>query len=97
MPAGEWDYQEVELLGVAKYKSECDPIVAEFKKTSGSQQVLSVKRIQNTDLWMLYSHRRKLIESKPDNTGKPNEVHLWHGARDAGTTMKIAKSGFEVS
>ncbi|CAK9003509.1 unnamed protein product [Durusdinium trenchii] len=69
--------------------------IAAFFARTASQQILSIKRIQNKPLLFLYQRRRAAIAAKPQNGNSANEELFFHGAKQPGITGKICMSGFD--
>ncbi len=86
----EWQeqLQRIEVFFVLQGSAEWTKVEQKFKSTL-SNQIVSISRIQNTWLWNSYCFHRKQLHQK--NNGAVNEMELFHGTR--GNDPKLIYKG----
>ena len=91
------DHIEIELVDTKNklFVDECNKICNFFHEGGvSSTKIISLKRIQSSNLWQRYAAQRNVIAQKSCNQGNPNERYVFHGTRNCKNTESILKNGF---
>lgn len=93
----EWEQQSTttQLFPVRQGNSEWSKVELLFKQTMPTSTVIQISRIQNSWLWGRYVFQRKRLGIK--NSGKINELELFHGTRSNDPKVIYAgEEGFDM-
>ncbi|XP_015760439.1 PREDICTED: poly [ADP-ribose] polymerase 12-like [Acropora digitifera] len=89
MPDG-IDYKRVPLPSISEGYKKAEKKFLETME--GHPNIVSIEQVQNTDLWTLYTQRKKHLTKR---SGKePEERQLFHGT-NASTVEAISQQGFD--
>ena len=86
--------EDVRVVLLSPGGAEYERVAAKFRSGGVSANVIRIERIQNPLLYKSYVVRKQRMDK--ENSGRNNELELWHGAR--GQNIKsINTHGFNRS